>query len=230
MIVRIRSLARTSERTPMRSNTLRTLVSIASITLLAACTAGSGQNTAKTTTTRTPTSTPAPTPSPSPTATPLPAGWYTDAEKEEADPEDQHRWVAAWFAGENAMPESVSRRWRPLNAEIVHTPEALLQYSVDLLDQPPPDRTSAFAAGIDVHGVTFDQGQVLLDLDADSPGLYNHGSTGLLIGSEQLTATAAFYFPDAQTLCVAYDGEPTSIEDGGPIFLHDASGCPLPLK
>ena len=42
----------------------------------------------------------------------------------------------------------------------------------------------AFAAGIDVYRVN--QGQDLLDLDADSPSLYNHGSNGLLIGAERL--------------------------------------------
>lgn len=204
------------------------LVLVLTIALLAACMAATGQNTASLTPTPTLTSTLSPTLTP--TATPLPPGWYTDAEKETADPQNQHQWIAAWFAGENAMPDSISRRWRPLDEAVEETPEALFTYSVDLLDDPPPDRTSAFAAGIDVHGVTFDGQQILLDLDAASPGLYNHGSTGLLIAIEQLTAAAAFYFPDAQTLCVAYDGQPTVIEDGGPIFLHDASGCPLPLQ
>lgn len=207
------------------------LVLVLTIALLAACKAATGQNTASLTPMPTLTSTPSltQTPTPTPTATPLPPGWYTDAEKEAADPQNQHPWIAAWFAGENAMPESVTRRWRPATDLADDTPETLFAYSVDLLDDPPPDRTSAFAAGIDVHGVAFDSQQVLLDLDADSPGLYNHGSTGLLIAIEQLTAAAAFYFPDAQSLCVAYDGELTAIEEGGPIFLHDASGCPLPL-
>lgn len=187
------------------------------VTLLPACT-GAGRQTAS------------PTPTPPATVTALPSGWYTDAEKETADPQGEHAWVAAWFAGESAMPDSVGRRWRPVDAAAETTPEALFARSVDLLDEPPPGRTSAFADGIDVHGVTFDQAQILLDLDADSPGLYNHGSAGLLVGIEQLTAAAAFYFPEAQTLCVAYDGQPTSVEDGGPIFLHDASGCPLPLR
>lgn len=194
------------------------LVLTLTITVLSACTAGAGRQTTL------------PSPTSPPTVTALPSGWYTDAEKETADPQGEHAWVAAWFADENVMPDSVSRRWRPLDGTVDDTPAALLERSVDLLDEPPPDRTSAFAGGIDVHDVTVDDGQVLLDLDADSPGLYGHGSTGLLIGIEQLAAATAFYFPEAQTLCVAYDGQPTSVEDGGPIFLHDASGCPILLR
>ena len=147
--------------------------------ILPACTAGTGQNAPLPTPAPALTSTPAPTLVPTPTSTALPAVWYTDAEKEAADPQGEQLWVAAWFAGENAMPESVSRRWRPVDDTAMNTPEALLEHSENLLDEPPPDRTSAFADGIAVHGVTLDQGQVLLNLDADSPGLYNHGSAGL---------------------------------------------------
>lgn len=171
-----------------------------------------------------------PTPTVSPTNAAEAEGWIRDAEKEAVDPDDAQGWVAAWFAGENAMPDSVSRRWRQVNGAGEKTPEELLEQSVVLLSDPPSERTSAFAEGVSVHGVTFNEGQVLIDLDAESPSLYGHGSTGYLIAVEQLTSAAAFYFPEAETLCIAYDGEPTTIEEGGPIFLHDASGCPLPLR
>lgn len=156
--------------------------------------------------------------------------WYSDAEKEAADPEGEQRWVAAWFAGEDAMPESMSRWWKVVDPAEEQTAEALLARSVALLDDPPEDQTSAFARGITVHHARFNGSEVRLDLDAASPGLYGHGSAGYVIGSEQLASAAAFYFPEADTLCVAYDGERTAIEEGGPSFLHDASGCPIPLR
>lgn len=155
--------------------------------------------------------------------------WYTDAEKEAADPGDEHVWVAAWFAGEGAMPESISRWWTVLPGG-GGTADALLMASVEQLDDPPEGATSAFSDGLTVRDVTYDEGQVLIDLEGNSPGLHGHGSAGYIIGSEQLKAAAAFYFPDADTLCVAYDGQPTAIEAGGPTFLHDASGCPISLK
>ena len=155
--------------------------------------------------------------------------WYTDAEKEAVDPAGEQTWVAAWFAGEDAMPESISQWWTLL-PDGGGTAEALLMASVERLDDPPEGTTSAFTEGLTVRDVTYEQGQVLLDLDAASPGLYGHGSAGFLIGSEQLTSAAAYYFPEADSLCVAYDGQPTAIEAGGPSFLHEASGCPIRLR
>lgn len=155
--------------------------------------------------------------------------WYSDEEKEAADPQETELWVAAWFAGEDVMPESISRWWIVAPDE-EDTPEALLARSVALLDEPPEGRTSAFAEGIGVREVSFDGSELLLDVDAESEGLYGHGSAGYIIGSEQLTSAARFYFPEAETLCVAYDGVRTAIEEGGPSFLHDASGCPIPLR
>ncbi|MFW5942918.1 MAG: hypothetical protein ACOCXI_14045 [Chloroflexota bacterium] len=167
-----------------------------------------------------------------PTAAPVVSEgeWYTDAQKEAAGPGEEQVWLAAWFAGENAMPESISRWWTLLPDGGDERAEVLLALSVERLDDPPEEATSAFGDGLTVRDVTYEEGQVLLDLEGDSPGLHGHGSAGYIIGSEQLKAAAAFYFPDADTLCVAYDGQPTAIEAGGPTFLHDASGCPIPLR
>lgn len=155
--------------------------------------------------------------------------WYSDEEKEAVDPDGVEQWVAAWFAGENFMEESISRWWMVTPVE-EDTPEALLARSVALLDDPPEGWTSAFARGIMVRDVTFDGSEVLLDLNTGSEGLYGHGSAGYVIGSEQLSSAARFYFPEARTLCVAYDGVRTTIEEGGPSFLHDANGCPIRLR
>jgi hypothetical protein len=157
-------------------------------------------------------------------------GWMSDAQKEAIGDTAGKVWVAAWFAGEQFMSESLTRRWRQVAVEQAATPQARLALSVDLLDRPPPPLTSAFERGLDVRGVSYEEGQVWIDLDAASPGLRGHGSAGLLVGSEQLKQAAIFYFPEARTLCVAYDGVPTTVEEGGPIFLHDASGCPIPLR
>ncbi|MFW6097613.1 MAG: hypothetical protein ACOC9Z_06035 [Chloroflexota bacterium] len=156
--------------------------------------------------------------------------WYSEEEQQAMDPEGAGQWVAAWFAGEDVTPESIERWWMVTTVE-EDTPEAHMARSVALLDEALPEgRTSAFADGIAVHGVSFDGSEVLLDLDADSEGLYGHGSAGYIIGSEQLVSVARYYFPEAETLCVAYDGVRTSIEEGGPSFLHDANGCPIRLR
>ncbi len=156
--------------------------------------------------------------------------WYSEEEKQAVDPNGAAQWVAAWLAGEDVMPESIERWWMVTTVE-EDTPEATLARSVALLDEALPEgRTSAFADGIRVNSVSFDGREVLLDLDADSEGLYGHGSAGLIIGSEQLASAARYYFPEAETLCVAYDGVRTTIEEGGPSFLHDANGCPIRLR
>lgn len=156
--------------------------------------------------------------------------WYSEEEKRAVDPEGAARWLAAWFAGEDVMPESIERWWMVTTVE-EDTPEAHMARSVALLDEELPEgRTSAFADGIRVNSVSFDGREVVLDLDADSEGLYGHGSAGYIIGSEQLVSAARYYFPEAETLCVAYDGVRTTIEEGGPSFLHDANGCPIHLR
>lgn len=165
-----------------------------------------------------------PTPSNDPSVT----GWFSD-EQREADGR-QDGWVAAWFAPDDAgaLPEAEARWWRHAGDDPLTTPEQA-ELAVASLDDPPPGALSAFAGGLTVRDVSLDGAQVLVDLDGDSPGLHGHGSFGLILGSDQLVRIADHYYPDAETLCVAYDGTPTSTAAEGPSFLHDAHGCPIDL-
>jgi len=139
-------------------------------------------------------------------------------------------WVAAWFAPEDAFPDVMVRSWMLVPHAGDPTAAEQLALSVGLLDStPPPGMTSAFWAGLEVGGVTMAERQVGLDLAAESPGLSGHGSHGLILGESQLRSAATYYFPDADTMCITYDGVPTDIAAGGPSFLHDAAGCPLAL-
>ncbi len=174
------------------------------------------------------------TPSPSATSTstttsePRGAGWYGDSDQRDA--EVGSVWVAAWFAPEDAFPDVMVRYWMLVPFSGAPTGAEQLALSVGLLDTtPPPGMTSAFWAGLEVGGVTMAERQVRVDLAADTPGLSGHGSHGLILGESQLRSAATHYFPDAETMCIAYDGVPTDVDAGGPTFLHDASGCPLPL-
>ena len=154
-------------------------------------------------------------------------GWYDDFDHR--DDVSNGVWVAAWFVPGDAMPDSIVRWWRVVDLGTEPTPRSLMVGSIRLLDELPPEgMSSAFGAGLEVLDVEIDGSQVVLDLAADSPGLYGHGSAGAYIGESQLIAAAAHYFPDAETLCVTYDGVPTDAESGG-TFLHDMIGCPLAL-
>ena len=155
-------------------------------------------------------------------------GWYADGDQRGAEVDGV--WVAVWFSPSDIFPDTMVRYWMlvPPGGEV--TPEERLVRSVELLDTTPPlGMDSAFRAGLKVRGVTFADRQVVPDLAADSPGLSGHGSHGLILGESQLRSAATHYFPDAETMCIAYDGVPTGVDAGGPTFLHDASGCPLPL-
>lgn len=68
-----------------------------------------------------------------------------------------------------------------------------------------------------------------VDLDGDSRALRGQASFGLILGTQQLALVTRDQLPDARTLCVTYDGVPTSVESGGPSWLHDASGCPIDI-
>jgi hypothetical protein len=156
-----------------------------------------------------------------PTAT----GWYTDNQR----PDDTTGLVPAWFVPEpvGGPPGPAVRYWRPM-ADHPLTRDEQARLSVQALAlTPPPGTQTAFAQGLTVHDVTLDDEQVRIDLDGDSTGLHGHGSYGLMLGSDQLVALAVHHYPDATTLCIAYDGVPTSA--GGPPFLHDAQGCPIDL-
>lgn len=167
------------------------------------------------------------TTSPTPAADPGSLGWYADSDQRGAEVDGV--WVAAWFAPEeDALPERMRRFWMLVPPGGEASPAERLARSVELLDlTPPPGTTSAFGAGLDVNSVTIAGGQVVIDLAGDSPGLRGHATHGLILGESQLLSAATFYVPDAETLCVAYDGVPT--DEGGPTFLHDAYGCPLAL-
>ena len=156
-------------------------------------------------------------------------GWFDDA-YDRGDPK-RGTWVAAWFVPGDGFPDLAVRYWRVVELGPDPTAEALLASSVGQLDEPPPDGMStAFGAGLEVLGVTMVDRQVVLDLAASSPGLRGHASHGTILGELQLRSAAAHYFPEADTLCVTYDGVPTDVEAGGATFLHDASGCPLALR
>jgi len=117
----------------------------------------------------------------------------------------------------------------PGNVGALTTAEQLA-LSVGLLDTTPPHGvTSAFSAGLEVSGVDMAERQVGLDLASESPGLSGHGSHGLILGESQLRSAASYYFPNADTMCITYDGAPADTAASGPSFLHDADGGPLQL-
>lgn len=158
---------------------------------------------------------------------PSATGWYTDSQH----PDDPTGLVPTWFVPEpvDGPPGPAVRYWRTMADHPLTEGEQARLAVQALALTPPPGTQSAFSRGLTVHDVTLIDGQVRLDLDGDSPGLHGHGSHGLIMGSQQLVALIVHHYPDATTLCVSYDGVPTSMKAGSPPFLHDAVGCPIDL-
>jgi len=136
-----------------------------------------------------------------------PQRWFTDEDKSTISGQNTDGdWIAAWFGTSGTNPEEVRRYWRKDSRAPTLDAPGKMKLAVEWLNNPPAGANSAFTRGLQIIGVKEDGSEVLLDIEQSSPGLGGHSTNGLILGAAQLVAVAAYYFPNAKTLCVAFDG------------------------
>ncbi|MGH2450780.1 MAG: hypothetical protein ACRDGE_05840 [Candidatus Limnocylindria bacterium] len=155
-------------------------------------------------------------------------GWVSEDAKEAWQAEHgEGTWIAGYFYepfNQNAMPQDLAElltlRWKRISDDDLRLGrEEGLRAALTALTGPPPPQLSHAWQGraLELRSAEMDGSELMLDFAVLRAGaLGSHGS-GLM--GEQFYAVAFHYYPEADSICVLLDGEPSE-------WLHDAFTCP----
>lgn len=137
--------------------------------------------------------------------------------------------VPGWFAPQDGPRDLFVQFWRPSDSP-ADTRQQLFTQAVRYMTVAPAGMWTPLDADPEALEVTLQNGTVTLDLnEASAAAVGELDVAEAQVALEMVRRNIATLYPEADTLCITYDGIPTNPNDGGPGFLGAVAGCPLEL-